>query len=271
MEQLKQNIKKMLESGEIAGFLGIKEQDGHPIPYLFTPEHLGQVDDFVVPEVRYPMAKILLNIVRKYPDKPIGVMVRGCDDRALVELVKNQKILPELVRPIGIACSQAFAEYCRCSQPFPREIHYGEKVSPAADRSDLETVESMGIPERLNYWMGQFSKCIKCYGCRNICPMCFCEQCTLEDDTLISTGEAPPEIPIFHLIRAFHMAGRCIDCGLCEEACPSHIPLRSLYRKVREEMSEYLGYVSGTEDSEKDPLEFLGSEGYEVPSKIDET
>ncbi len=271
MEKLKKTVKDLLESGEVAGFLGLREEDGHPVPYLFTPAHLEEVDELVVPDVRYPMTDILLKIVRRYPDQTIGVMVRGCDDRALLELIKNQKILPELIRPIGIACNEAFAEDCRCSRPYPREIHYGQKVEGVKDRSDLEAVESKPLDDRLDYWMGQFSKCIKCYGCRNICSMCFCEQCTLEDGALIATGETPPEIPIFHLIRAFHMAGRCIDCGLCEEACPAHIPLRSLYRKVREEMADYLGYVTGTEESEKDPLEFLGGEGYEIPSKIDET
>ncbi len=271
MEKLKKHIKDMLESSEIAGFIGLIEEEGHPVPFLFTPDNIEKLDELVVPDLRYPMSDILLTVVRQYPDKPIGVMVRGCDDRALVELVKNQKILPELVHPVGIACSREMAEYCRCSQPYPREIHYGEKVEGVKDRSDLEAVEKRPLDERLDYWMGQFSKCIKCYGCRNICSMCFCEQCTLEDETLVMTGQSPPEIPIFHLIRAFHMAGRCIDCGLCEEACPAHIPLRSLYRKVREDMADYLGYVTGQDEYEKDPLEFLGSEGYEVPTKIDET
>ncbi len=271
MENLMKNIKDMLESGEIAGFLGLIEEEGHPIPFLFTKDSLDKLDALTVPDIRYPMTDILLKIVRKYPEDTIGVMVRGCDDRALIELAKNQKILSDLIRPIGVACTKEMAEYCRCSQPYPREIHYGEKVEGVKDRSDLEKVESMDLSDRLDYWMGQFSKCIKCYGCRNICSMCFCDQCTLEDDTLILTGQAPPEIPIFHLIRAFHMAGRCIDCGLCEEACPAHIPLRSLYRKVREDMADYLGYVTGMDETERDPLEFLGSDGYEVPTKIDET
>jgi len=271
MEELKSKIKNMIESGEIAGFLGLVDEEGHPIPFLFTQASLDRLDDLAIPDFRYPMTEILLKIVRKYPEDTIGIMVRGCDDRALVELAKNQKIFTELIRPVGIACTKEMAEACRPRQPFPREIHYGEKVEGVKDRSDLEAVESKPLSERLDYWMGQFSKCIKCYGCRNICSMCFCEQCTLEDETLVMTGQAPPEIPIFHLIRAFHMAGRCIDCGLCEEACPAHIPLRSLYRKVREDMAEYLGYVTGASEDEKDPLEFLGSEGYEIPSKIDET
>ncbi len=270
MEKFKKYIKELFESGEIEGFLGIRKNGLHPVPHLFTPEHPEELETLTIPDVRYPMTEILLTIVRKYPDKKLGIMVRGCDERALNELVKNQKILPELIKHIGIACSADLAASCRCAQPYPEEIHYGEKVAPVEDRSDIEAIDTMPQEERFDYWMSEFSKCIKCYGCRNICSMCFCDQCTLEDNDLIATGQAPPAIPIFHLIRAFHMAGRCIDCGLCEEACPAHIPLRTLYRKVRESMSGFLGYVSGTEGGEKDPLEFLGSEGYMVPSKIDE-
>ena len=90
----------------------------------------------------------------------------------------------------------------------------------------------MEIWERFQFWTDEFSKCVKCYGCRDICPMCFCKECSIEEDKLVNTGELPPEIPIFHLTRAVHMVGRCIDCGLCEEACPADIPLRTLYKKV---------------------------------------
>ena len=93
--------------------------------------------------------------------------------------------------------------------------------------------------------MYEFQKCLKCYGCRNICPVCFCKECSLEHEDLIGTGELPPEVPIFHLVRAVHMAGRCIDCGLCEDACPADIPLRLLYRKVNDIVAKLFDYKTG--------------------------
>ena len=70
-------------------------------------------------------------------------------------------------------------------------------------------------------------------------------------------GKIPPENPIFHLTRAVHMAGRCIDCGLCEEACPADIPLRTLYKKVANIIADHYSYRPGY-DEEKSPLNILG-------------
>ena len=53
------------------------------------------------------------------------------------------------------------------------------------------------------------------------------------------------------------MAGRCIDCGLCEEACPVDIPLRLLYRKVNQIVSDIFDYRPGS-SPEQSPLSVLG-------------
>jgi formate dehydrogenase (coenzyme F420) beta subunit len=82
----------------------------------------------------------------------------------------------------------------------------------------------------------------------------------LENPHLVEPGVIPPEFPSFHIIRALDMTGRCIDCGLCEEACPADIPLRSLYRKMQEIMEDKLEYRAGESSEEKSPLSFLGTE-----------
>ena len=124
-------------------------------------------------------------------------------------------------------------------------------------RLEPEAVEAVEAGERLSRWLYEFNRCIKCYGCRNICPVCFCKECSLEHKELIGTGDLPPETPIFHLIRAVHMAGRCIDCGLCEEVCPVDIPLRLLYRKVNTLVQDLFDYQTGT-DNEQSPFSIIG-------------
>ena len=84
----------------------------------------------------------------------------------------------------------------------------------------------------------------------------------MEDDNLVATGAIPPEIPVFHLTRAVHMVGRCIDCGLCNEACPADIPLRTLYKKVADIIDDQFQYRPGITQG-KSPLNNLGA-GIEV-------
>jgi Fe-S oxidoreductase len=60
------------------------------------------------------------------------------------------------------------------------------------------------------------------------------------------------------------MADRCIDCGLCEEACPADIPLRTLYRKVRETVRDLFGYLPGENVEDPPPLEVLGDGTFDI-------
>jgi len=85
----------------------------------------------------------------------------------------------------------------------------------------------------------------------------------------VRAGNLPPEIPIFHLVRAVHMAGRCIDCGLCEEACPADIPLRLLYRKVDEIVQDVFDYKTGT-NPDQSPFSVLGEKVVLEPTPINE-
>jgi ferredoxin len=264
MEKTREKISKMLREKEVSGILGLRLNHGHPTPYLFIKTE--GLKDWVVDEAnRYPLTKILIQISKKHPDEVIGIPVRGCEERSLIELFKNHQLRPEKVKAIGIVCSQELANRCRCDRPYPSQVEEGDLAQPVEDISDIEEVESLTEEERFQYWMRQFGKCIKCYGCRNICPACFCPTCTLEDHSLIKAGGMPPEIPIFHLHKAYHMADRCINCGLCEETCPMGIPVRRLYRRVRKSVKDLFGYSPGEKEDEKGPLEFLGDGNYELP------
>lgn len=260
IEDVKNKVQELLESGEIKGFLGLRRENGHVGPHLFTDA--GQLDDLVLGDVqsagdtRYPLNKILIQLARQYPDETFGVLVRGCDERGLKSLYVWNQLDSRKVVPVGIACPSELAAACECPKPYPDACVAGEKVDGAAPVRVPE-IEALDLAERFEYWMQEFSKCIKCYGCRDICPMCFCKECSLEENSLVGTGAIPPEIPIFHLTRAVHMIGRCIDCGLCNEVCPADIPLRTLYKKVADIVDAEFHYRPGTK-MEKSPLNILG-------------
>ena len=92
------------------------------------------------------------------------------------------------------------------------------------------------------------SRCIRCNACRNVCPACTCEKCVFDnDDSGIAQKAAADsfEENMFHIIRAFHVAGRCTDCGECSRVCPQNIPLHLLNRKFIKDIDTFYGDVSG--------------------------
>lgn len=259
MSELKSIMKEKLRDGADA-CLCLKREEGTLLPVLISDADSPELEEIEVGAERYPLGKILIELQRGYPERRFAVLARGCDERALIELAKLEQLDLDRVDLVGVACDAEQAEACGCSRPYPSEVAVGDKVEATPDRELIEEVESLSEEERRELWRSHFSRCIKCYGCRNICPMCFCKECSLEDPHLVEPGLIPPDFPSFHVIRALDMAGRCIDCGLCEEACPADIPLRGLYRKMQEIVEDKLDYRPGEDPERKSPLSFLGSE-----------
>ncbi len=255
-EKTKSRMRELLVSGEVQGILALRQNGAHVAPYLFLqPDGLDElaIGDTSSPgAARYPLMKILQELLHSYPEARFGVLARGCDERALKTLITWNQISSERVVLIGLACPQTLAEACACLRPFPEEWVEGEPAQPLADHRLLleETSQSMGWLS----WLRQFEKCVKCYGCRNICPMCYCDECALESEDVVAPGNIPPEFPMFHLVRAIHMIGRCVDCGLCEQACPAEIPLRLLYKKVNAILFEHFQFRAGFDTNVKSPL-----------------
>ena len=255
-DAIKERVKELLTTGEIKGFLALKNENGHIKPHLYVSsdeiDQLSIGDGETAGDTRYPLAKILTIILQNHSGERFGILVRGCDQRALKALTAWNQIYSEQVVSIGVACSEELAQACACALPYPDEWLEGEQVEPK-DPRPVEWEEKSPL-QRLELWRAEFEKCIKCYGCRNICPMCFCKECSLESEDVVRKGEIPPDLPMFHLVRALHMIGRCVDCGLCEEACPASIPLRALYKKVNDIVATHFQFRSGIEQTEQSPL-----------------
>lgn len=128
-----------------------------------------------------------------------------------------------------------------------------------SNRFDMvEKLEKMTPDERFEFWRGELSRCIRCNACRNVCPACTCEKCIFDNASSGFENKAAAdtfEENMFHIIRAFHVAGRCTDCGECSRVCPAHIPLHLLNRKFIKDINELYGdYQAGAEVNERGPL-----------------
>ena len=117
---------------------------------------------------------------------------------------------------------------------------------------------AMSPEERFAFWREELSRCIRCNACRNVCPACSCEKCVFDNANSGVRNKAasdPFEENLFHIIRAFHVAGRCTDCGECSRVCPQNIPLHLLNRKFIKDMNELYGeYQAGADMDTKSPL-----------------
>jgi formate dehydrogenase subunit beta len=109
------------------------------------------------------------------------------------------------------------------------------------------------LEERWAFWKQEFARCIKCYGCRNICPVCICDECVLEEACWVERGQIPPELS-FHLIRAYHIADKCVGCGACEATCPMEIPLTTFHTLVQEQIKTLFNYEPGMDIEQMSPL-----------------
>jgi len=218
----------------------MREEHGNVAPALVQKgEDLGNVRI----DVPYQLVNILETVYPSSPGK-IAVLTRRCDEKALAELFKRGLLDEARIVMIGLACSKEQIRLCRCEDPVPSRVVVGEPNAPAKG-DELETrLSGMTPDERLKFWTGQFRKCNKCFACTTNCPVCFCDECILEDRTFVPEKGIPPGLS-FHLIRSFHLADKCIECGECERSCPASIPLLTLRKMALKDVKGLFNYRPG--------------------------
>lgn len=139
------------------------------------------------------------------------------------------------------------------------EVIGESKDTSTGDRfSEVEKIEAMSPEEKFAFFQAELSKCIRCNACRNACPACSCRKCVFDSNKFDSAQKANTvsfEEKMFHIIRAFHVAGRCTDCGECSRVCPQGIPLHLFNRKFIKDINEFYGeYQAGSDTESKAPL-----------------
>ena len=147
---------------------------------------------------------------------------------------------------------------CRHHAPVISDVVIGDPITePDGDGYDsVREFEKKSAPERYQYLMSEMSACIRCYACRQACPTCNCDECFVDitQPRWVSKGLDKTDLAIWQLIRVYNQAGRCVDCGACEEACPMGVKLLWLTRKMNFIVKERFGFEAGVDPEALPPL-----------------
>ena len=183
-----------------------------------------------------------------------GAEIDGACDTLKIDTIYGEKT---------VSYKDAMLERCHVCKGKVHRI-YDELMLESADTLDsdrfqgVEAIENMTPEQKFAFFKSELSKCIRCNACRNVCPACSCRKCVFDSNKFDSAQKAnvdPFEEQMFHIIRAFHVAGRCTDCGECSRVCPQGIPLHLFNRKFIKDINEYYGeYQAGNNVEDETPL-----------------
>ncbi len=205
------------------------------------------------------------------PNEKVLAFLKPGDTHSFCQLLKENRITRDDVYIVAVPCSCEMDEsvkegegcdHCRNK----KHVVYDEVVGKAREEAigdpsrfeGVEKIAAMSADERHEFWKNEFSRCIRCNACRDVCPACTCEKCVFDNNALYTSqkvAQVPFEESLYHIIRAWHVAGRCTDCGECSRVCPEHIPLHLLNRKFVKDIDEIYGpYVAGSDMETKPPM-----------------
>lgn len=123
--------------------------------------------------------------------------------------------------------------------------------------ADVREIETMSPDEKWQFFEDLLAPCVRCYACRNACPLCYCPTCFVDESRPQWVGKTldPIDTRTFHFLRAYHCAGRCTDCGACQRACPVNINMRMFTKKLEKDAFEMYGWEAGISPDVRPPLD----------------
>lgn len=297
-DKIREVARKLLQQKEVSLVIGFEQGT---IPLRSTPCFIRSEEE----TDRLIWDRFCDNNLAKYlvkrPEK-VAIVAKGCDVRAIVELIKENQISRQQVFIIGVPCQgmvnrrkieaelegkeileveekddklivqgKGFSkilnsdeylhpscETCTHRNPVIYDVLVSETVAEKATDQypDVDQFEAKSPEERWQYVSGEVNKCIRCYACRNACPLCYCQECFVDKthpQWIGKTTNASDALS-FLLMRSFHLAGRCVECGACERACPMGVDIRKLNRKLTADVKELFNYETGISLDQVAPL-----------------
>ncbi|MCU7492765.1 MAG: Fe-S oxidoreductase [Bacteroidota bacterium] len=269
--EAKKLARELLEQGKVSAVIGYAEGTLKGRVQTLIARNPLDAEKFIFNE--YCVNNLAVYLTKSYrllkSDKPVAVFLKPCDIRTVTALIQEHQIKREDIFIIGMSCQgvrngnglSGKCRACRMHNPQYSDAVIGEAIEEKEPEvtdpfARVKEIENMSTQERWQFWTKEFDKCIRCYACRQACPLCYCEQCIVDktQPRWIESSAHPVGNMAWHLIRAFHLAGRCIGCGECDRVCHQNIPLSLLNMKMSKEIFDLYGYRSGVDPEAKPPL-----------------
>ncbi len=197
-------------------------------------------------EYPIPQADIVLKLFGYQTDQEIGIEI----GERLEKEIEEKGIL-------------SFSE----NEPSLRNEVVNRMITKRTEKRDALFKEFKETVKDLRSFLDRFSTCIRCHNCMVACPICYCKECVLRTAVFEHEGDQflrwadrkggirmPTDTLIFHLIRMSHMVTSCIGCGLCDSACPSRLPVATLFRSVGDRIQKMFQYLPGRDVKETPPV-----------------
>lgn len=253
--EIKDICRKLLEEKKVQIVLGFSkgEDTAFIVPFFIKlPE---EADKFEWNDTCTPnLSKYLLDCKGK-----TAIVAKACDVRAIVMYISENQIERDKVYIIAVECPGMKTEgglmqnaCTECSVRIPPiyDVLVKWNGKPYIVNESSEKFNDESSPEeKLDRLMSEIKKCIACFSCRQACYACYCEACFVDRNvpdwlpTDIDNGKKL----VFHLGRAMHLAGRCVECGACERVCPSGVHIKYLVKELTEFCADNYGFRAGAD------------------------
>lgn len=261
---IRERARELLEEHKVELVIGYEEKGGRISPcFIFKKDDTKRL---VFNERAFNNLAVYLKKIKK----KVGIVAKGCDIKSIIGLIAENQLKREDVVIIAISCKGLDlpkCSYCDVYNPSFYDILIGKPIEKKEIKdkfSGIKEIEQKNPKERFDYFKNEIKRCIRCYACRAICPFCYCELCIVDTNMpqWIEGGNDPSSNMFFHMIRALHLAGRCVGCFECERVCPMKIPLSLLNLKIQKDVYELFGYKGGYDPNLKPCLQEFKKDDY---------